>query len=131
MIDDMLSVFCAYIKDDIDSNIKLAETRIVLERFMAVYRYVNYVYGHTGTWASPPTPPPDTRFSSPSTPLSCIVLDSNTHILHQPQRRLFSRRIFRMDRLSALVDGFLASTHSDAVDALRAFFLFGACTVRP
>ncbi|OJJ86382.1 putative 3-oxo-5-alpha-steroid 4-dehydrogenase [Aspergillus glaucus CBS 516.65] len=34
-----------------------------------------------------------------------------------------------MDRLSALVDGFLASTHSDAVDALRAFFLFGACTV--
>jgi hypothetical protein len=51
--------------------------------------------------------------------------------LHQPQRRLLSRRIFGMDRLSALVDGVLASTHSDAVDALRAFFLFAACTVRP
>ena len=39
-------------------------------------------------------------------------------------------RIFRMDRLVALVDGTFASTHSDAIDALRAFFLFAACTVR-
>lgn len=114
----------------VDSNIKPVETKIVLRGFL-LYRYVNYAYCHTGTWPSPPTPPPDTRFSSSSTPLSCIVLDSNTYTLHQPQRRLFSRRIFRMDRLSALVDGFLASTHSDAIDALRAFFLFGACTVRP
>lgn len=39
-------------------------------------------------------------------------------------------RILRMDRLVALVDGTFASTHSDAIDALRAFFLFAACTVR-
>lgn len=35
-----------------------------------------------------------------------------------------------MDTLAPLLDGFLASTHSDAIDALRAFFLFAACTVR-
>lgn len=35
-----------------------------------------------------------------------------------------------MNRFADVVDGTLAATHSDAIDALRAFFVFAACTVR-